>query len=65
MLPEEAFGTTPFPTDWVDTAESQRLLDYQRRDLGDYIQEMVTLLGYLLNQTEFLPSFFEGTNGFV
>jgi hypothetical protein len=46
MLPEEAFGTTPFPTDWVDTTASQRLLDYQRRDLGDYIQEMTALLGY-------------------
>jgi nucleoside-diphosphate-sugar epimerase len=46
MLPEEAFGTTPFPTDWIDTTESQTLLDYQQRDLGDYIQEMVALLGY-------------------
>lgn len=46
MLPEEAFGSTPFPTDWVDTVESQRLLDYQRRDLGDYVQDMVALLGY-------------------
>ena len=46
MLPREAFGSTPFPTDWVDTAESQRLLRYQRRDLGDYIQEMSALLGF-------------------
>ncbi|MDY7041449.1 MAG: NAD(P)-dependent oxidoreductase [Chloroflexota bacterium] len=46
MLPEEAFGSTPFCTDWLDTTESQRLLDYQRRDLEDYIQEMVALLGY-------------------
>jgi len=46
MLPEEAFGSTPFCTDWVDTTASQRLLNYQRRDLGDYIQEMVALLGY-------------------
>lgn len=46
MLPEEAFGSTPFCTDWVDTAESQRLLDYQRRDLGDYVREMVPLLGF-------------------
>ena len=45
-LPEEAFGATPFCTDWVDTTESQRLLNYQRRDLGDYIQETVALLGY-------------------
>jgi UDP-glucose 4-epimerase len=46
MLPKEAFSSTPFPTDWVDTTESQRLLKYQRRDLGDYIQEMRALLGY-------------------
>ncbi len=46
MLPEEAFGSTPFCTDWVDTAESQRILNYQRRDLGDYVQEMTALLGY-------------------
>jgi len=45
-LPEGAFGSTPFCTDWVDTTESQRLLNYQRRDLGDYIQEMLALLGY-------------------
>ena len=46
MLPREAFSSTPFPTDWVDTAESQRLLRYQRRDLGDYIREMSALLGF-------------------
>jgi nucleoside-diphosphate-sugar epimerase len=46
MLPKEAFGLTPFPTDWVDTTESQKLLNYQRRDLGDYIQEMRALLRY-------------------
>jgi len=45
-LPEEAFGTTPFCTDWVDTAESQRLLQYQQRDLDDYIQDMLALLGF-------------------
>jgi UDP-glucose 4-epimerase len=44
-LPEEAFGLTPFPTDWVDTVESQRLLNYQRRDLGDYLSEMQQILG--------------------
>ncbi len=46
MLPEDAFGSTPFPTDWVDTTESQRLLKYQRRDLDDYIREMTALMGY-------------------
>ena len=45
MLPEEAFGSTWFPTDWVDTVESQRLLNYQTRDLGNYLQEMQASLG--------------------
>ena len=46
MLPEAAFTTTPFATDWLDTAESQRMLHYQQRDLGDYIQDVVAALGY-------------------
>jgi len=46
MLPEKAFGSIPFCTDWLDTSESQRLLNYQRYDLGDYIQEMVALVGF-------------------
>ena len=45
MLPERAFGTVPFATDWLDTTESQALLGYQRRDLGDYIQEMLRVVG--------------------
>jgi nucleoside-diphosphate-sugar epimerase len=45
MVPEELFGQTPFPTDWVDTVDSQRLLDYQRRDLGDYLADMRRVLG--------------------
>jgi nucleoside-diphosphate-sugar epimerase len=49
MLPEEAFGSTQFCTDWVDTTESQRLLRYQRRDLGDYVEEMKALLGFRLH----------------
>ena len=39
MLPERAFGSIPFPTDWVDSAEGQRLLRYQRRDLRDYVAD--------------------------
>ncbi|MBN1579537.1 MAG: NAD(P)-dependent oxidoreductase [Anaerolineae bacterium] len=46
MLPDEAFGTTPFCTDWVDTTVSQQLLSYQQRDLGDYIEEMKIALGF-------------------
>ncbi|MEJ2212382.1 MAG: NAD(P)-dependent oxidoreductase [Anaerolineae bacterium] len=45
-LPEDAFTTVPFPTDWLDTAESQRLLAYQRHTLDDYVQDMRAELGY-------------------
>lgn len=45
MLPAEAFDTTPFPTDWLDTAESQRLLHYQQRSLDDYAREFRQNLG--------------------
>ena len=44
-LPESAFSTTPFATDWLDTTESQQLLGYQGRTLDDYVQEMLALLG--------------------
>ncbi len=45
MLPAEAFATTPFATDWLDTEESQRLLRYQTRTLDDYLRDMRKLLG--------------------
>lgn len=45
MLPAEAFATVPFATDWLDTAESQRLLCYQTRTLDDYVRDMTRLLG--------------------
>jgi UDP-glucose 4-epimerase len=44
-LPEEAFSATPFPTDWLDTRESQALLHYQRHTLDDYVKDMQGLLG--------------------
>jgi nucleoside-diphosphate-sugar epimerase len=46
MLPEDAFTKESFATDWLDTAESQRILQYQRYDFGDYVQEMSALMGY-------------------
>lgn len=48
MLPERAFGLKPFATDWMDTSESQQLLNYQRRDLRDYVKEMKQKLGFRL-----------------
>ncbi|MBN1641878.1 MAG: NAD(P)-dependent oxidoreductase [Anaerolineae bacterium] len=46
MLPEAAFGAVPFPTDWLDTRQSQALLRYQQRDLRDYVQDMQRVLGF-------------------
>jgi UDP-glucose 4-epimerase len=46
MLPEEAFTKTPFPTDWLDTSESQEILGFQQRTLQDYIQDVESMLGY-------------------
>ncbi len=46
MLPDEAFGTEPFCTDWLDTRESQRVLRFQTRDLNDYIGDMTQMLGF-------------------
>jgi nucleoside-diphosphate-sugar epimerase len=45
MLPARAFTCTPFPTDWLDTEESQRLLHYQQRTLEDYGRDLRLLLG--------------------
>jgi nucleoside-diphosphate-sugar epimerase len=45
MLPAEAFALTPYSTDWLETAESQRLLNYQRRTLDDYLRDLRAGLG--------------------
>jgi short-subunit dehydrogenase len=45
MLPESAFGHTRFNIDWMDTAESEQLLHYQRHGYGDYVAGMRRLLG--------------------
>jgi nucleoside-diphosphate-sugar epimerase len=46
MLPERAFGTEPFATDWLDTEESQRLLHYQRFSFEEIIQQLTRNVGY-------------------
>lgn len=45
ILPDDAFTTVPFPTDWLDTSESQRILRFQRHTLQDYIQEIRAQVG--------------------
>ena len=46
MLPERAFGTEPYCTDWLDTTESQRLLAYQRYSFDDIMQQLTRIVGY-------------------
>lgn len=44
-LPKSAFGDALFLTDWVDSEESQALLDYQRRNAAQYFEEVSAELG--------------------
>jgi nucleoside-diphosphate-sugar epimerase len=44
-LPRSAFGDALFLTDWVDSEESQAILDYQRRDASTYFEEVSAELG--------------------
>lgn len=46
MLPDEAFSSIPYPTDWLDTAESQRVLTFQQRTLDDFVAELRETLGW-------------------
>jgi UDP-glucose 4-epimerase len=45
-LPDDAFGTIPSSLDWIDTTESQRLLNYQQHSFEDWLAERAALLGY-------------------
>ncbi len=44
-LPRSAFGDALFLTDWVDSEESQAILDYQRHDAESYFEEVSAELG--------------------
>jgi UDP-glucose 4-epimerase len=46
MLPDRAFGSEAAYSDWLDTDESQRLLNYQQHSFNDFVQEVASLLGY-------------------
>ena len=48
MLPEDAFTDEPYPTDWLDTEESQNVLNFQRLTLADYIEEVKESIGFRL-----------------
>ena len=43
--PRSAFGNALFLTDWVNSEESQAILDYQRHDLDSYLNELRAELG--------------------
>jgi nucleoside-diphosphate-sugar epimerase len=50
-IPVDAYLQTKpprFPGDWVDTEESQRLLGYQKRGLGDQLDDMRADFGLLV-----------------
>jgi UDP-glucose 4-epimerase len=46
MLPDEAFPSEPYPTDWLDTTESQHVLQFQRYTLQDYVSDLRARLGF-------------------
>ncbi len=45
IIPEKAFSSRPFYTDWMYTSESQYLLKYQGKDLDDFLAEIRRILG--------------------
>ena len=44
-FPEEAFGNLPATPDWIDTSESQALLNYQKHTLDDWVKDRIASLG--------------------
>lgn len=45
-LPARAFADKPYATDWVDTTDSQRLLQYQRYDFDKITADIAAALGW-------------------
>ncbi len=45
-LPDLAFTTSPYCTDWLDTEHSQRLFQYQRASFDDIVRDTSALLGW-------------------
>ena len=44
-LPSYAYGDEPFHCGYMDTTESQKILQYQRHTFDDYVQEIKKKLG--------------------
>ena len=47
MLPDAAFGDRNYYTDWMDTEESQRILQYQHHDFAGYRRELILRLRHV------------------
>lgn len=45
MLPDRAFSKEPFYLDWMDTEESQKLLNYQNKNLDNFLEDIGNFLG--------------------
>src|SRR5262249_26347534 len=45
-LPDEAFSTAVYATDWIDTTDSQALLHYQRHSFDDIAEAVAASLGW-------------------
>ena len=45
-LPDEAFTTEPYCTDWLDTTDSERAFRYQRHGFDDIVRDVQALLGW-------------------
>jgi nucleoside-diphosphate-sugar epimerase len=41
MLPDQTFGHDPYCTDWLDSEESQRVLNYQRHTFDEIINDLI------------------------
>ncbi|MBA7599235.1 hypothetical protein ES703_06265 [subsurface metagenome] len=59
-FPDEAYGSIPATPDWVDTSESQRLLNYQHHTFEDWLKDRKASVGlkryiYILGRPYYRP----------
>jgi hypothetical protein len=59
-LPDNAFGTIPSSLDWIDTTESQKLLNYQKHTFEDWLAERAALLGFKRHMIRALRPIYRG-----
>jgi UDP-glucose 4-epimerase len=57
MLPDESFSSEPFYLDWMDTTESQRLLNFQNKNLDDFLADIKKHLGFKRNLVRVVKPF--------